>query len=67
MGLWGSLILARTERSLLDLKAIQERSAGLDGEEQRGPWRIGIFPGADFEDAAPEFHVEWPKRRQHRC
>jgi hypothetical protein len=59
MGFWGSLVLARTAgASLLDFESIASRSEGLDSEDVRGPWRLGVFPGGELESAAPELHLE---------
>jgi hypothetical protein len=59
MGFWGSLVLARTAgASLLNFESIASRSEGLDSEDVRGPWRLGVFPGGELESAAPELHLE---------
>jgi len=57
VGFWGSVVVARTERSLLDLVSVVERSESLDGEERHGPWSVGTFSVPDLESAAPDFQL----------
>jgi hypothetical protein len=53
VGFSGVVIVACSDRSLIELNSVSEVTEGLDGEEVRGEWRAGWFPGSELaEDPA---------------
>lgn len=53
MGFSGVVVVAFTGRSLIELNSISEVTEGIEGEDVRGEWRVGWFPGSELaEDSA---------------